>query len=136
MIQSAWFNIPVKDLEKSGEFFKAIGFVPGEQGNSPVSASFKIGEKQIVMMLFDEKVFENITQSKNVDTQEGSEMMISIDLESKAEIDTLTKKVIEAGGNVFSKPQFVQGGIYGMAFTDLDGHRWNAIYMDMSTINQ
>ena len=48
------------------------------------------------------------------------------------EIDQLAKKVASAGGTVFAPPGENQGWMYGFAFTDPDGHRWNALHIDMS----
>jgi len=58
--------------------------------------------------------------------------LISIDAESREEVDEWAKKVTAAGGNVFAQPAENQGWMYGCAFADLDGHRWNVLYMDMS----
>ena len=38
----------------------------------------------------------------------------------------------EAGGDVFAPPADNQGWMYGFAFKDPDGHRWNQLYMDRS----
>ena len=47
------------------------------------------------------------------------------------EIDEMAEKVRKAGGEVFSEPEELQGWMYNVAFKDLDGHRWNMLYMDM-----
>ena len=81
-------------------------------------------------MLFAEAVFKKFTGTNLVDTQQASEVLLSIDAESKEEVDAMAKKVIEAGGKLFGKPEEHQGWMYGCGFTDLDGHRWNILYMD------
>ncbi|MNO02730.1 Glyoxalase-like domain protein [compost metagenome] len=58
-------------------------------------------------------------------------MLISIDAESKEAVDALLQKVVEAGGIIYGEPQD-QGWMYGAGFADLDGHRWNVLYMDPS----
>ncbi|WP_225445545.1 VOC family protein [Paenibacillus arenosi] len=50
------------------------------------------------------------------------------------EVDTFIQKVEIAGGSIFSKPSETDGWMYGAAFADLDGHRWNLLYMDESKI--
>lgn len=59
-------------------------------------------------------------------------MLFSIDAESREEVDELMRQVVEAGGTVFSEPRELGLGMYGAGFADLDGHRWNVLYMDMS----
>ncbi len=44
----------------------------------------------------------------------------------------LFKKVEFAGGSIFGKPSEIDGWMYGAGFADLDGHRWNLLYMDES----
>jgi len=128
-----WLNLPVKNVQKSAEFFKKIGFTLNS--GFPVSddsASFMIGDKQIVLMLFAEASFERFTQTKTADTKAGSEVLFSIGAKTKEEVDNYAKNAEAAGGTVFGKPSDNAGWMYGCGFTDLDGHRWNALYMDMS----
>jgi predicted lactoylglutathione lyase len=133
MTKEIWINLPVKDVAKSKEFFKNIGFnFNTKYGDSDMSASLQLGEKGIIVMLFHESMFKNFTQNDIADTKAGNEILISFDAESPAEVDALAKKVEAAGGNVFGKPGEIQGWMYGCGFADLDGHRWNAVYMDWS----
>ena len=60
--------------------------------------------------------------------------MISIDAQSRLEVDETALKVIEAGGTIFAKPAENQGWMYGCGFQDLDGHRWNVLYMDLNKL--
>ncbi|MFD0677987.1 MULTISPECIES: VOC family protein [unclassified Paenibacillus] len=48
----------------------------------------------------------------------------------------MVKLVAEAGGTIFSKPTEHQGWMYGCGSADLDGHRWNMLYMDMSKLSK
>lgn len=133
MTKEIWFNLPCRDVTRSTAFFKSIGFTLNTHyNNNGDSASFMIGNKNIVLMLFSEAAFENITGNKIADTKAGTEVMFSISAESPAEVDELTEKARIAGATVFGKPSEVQGWMYGSGFTDLDGHRWNVLFMDMS----
>ena len=44
-------------------------------------------------------------------------------------------KAIQAGGKSNHVPKEMQGWMYGSIFQDLDGHRWNILYMDMSKMS-
>lgn len=44
----------------------------------------------------------------------------------------MATKAVKAGGKVFAEPGAKDGWMYGCGFSDLDGHRWNSLYMDMS----
>ena len=130
-----WINLPVKDVSKSKEFYKAIGFVQNTtHGNTNESACFLIGEKNMVLMLFQEDAFKNFTKNELTDTSQSSEVLISFDAETKVEVDEMANKVETAGGHIFGKPEEIQGWMYGCGFTDIDGHRWNMLHMDTAKI--
>ena len=120
----------MKDLKKSKAFFTQIGFSFNEDRETKNMAAMIVGEKQIPVMLFVESAFKNVIQHNVTDTEKSSEVMFSFDAESRKEVDEIAKKAEEAGGTVFGEPAEIQGWMYGCAFIDLDGHRWNALYMD------
>jgi predicted lactoylglutathione lyase len=137
MIKEFWLNLPVKDINKSKTFFSQLGFKFNTQnGNSDASACMLIGDKNVVVMLFEEPAFKGFTQHEVADTSKGSEILLSIDAQSKEEVDELTQKAIEAGGTSTHKPSEMKGWMYGSLFIDLDGHRWNVLYMDMNRMQQ
>jgi predicted lactoylglutathione lyase len=131
MTKQLWINLPVKDVHKAQQFFAAIGFSAHIQTiNNEDIASLLIGEQQVRVMLFPEATFQRFTNHELAKTSLGSEVLFSIDAESKEEVDELLVKVERAGGTVYGKHD--QGWMYGAGFIDLDGHRWNVLYMDMS----
>jgi predicted lactoylglutathione lyase len=134
MIKKVWLNLPVKNIETSKKFFLEIGFSFNEQYDTASSKCILVGETNFVVMLFEETQFASCIQNKITDTTVSSEVLISIDAESREEVDEFAKKVEEAGGTVFAKPAENQGWMYGCGFADLDGHRWNMLYMDFSKI--
>jgi predicted lactoylglutathione lyase len=136
MTKQIWLNLPVKDAMKSKEFFSKIGFSFIEERTSPDSACMLVGESNFVVMLFAETMFQNFIQHPITDTKESSELLISIDAESREEVDTIAQKAKEAGGTVYAEPGENQGWMYGCGFSDLDGHRWNVLYMDFSKMPQ
>jgi len=136
MTKQIWLNLPVKDAMKSKDFFSKIGFRFLEERTTPDSACMLVGEGNFVVMLFAETMFRNFIQQEITDTKQSNEFLISIDAESREEVDTLAQKAKEAGGTVFAEPGENQGWMYGCGFCDLDGHRWNVLYMDFSKMPQ
>lgn len=131
MSQDIWFNLPVKDLAKSAAFFTAIGFArhPGA-GNTEQSASFTIGEKGIILMLFTQEMFSGFTQHALSDTAAGTEVLFSLGADSRKEVEDMAASVKSAGGTIFGEPRAFNDFMHGCGFCDLDGHRWNVLFMD------
>lgn len=137
MIKELWLNLPVKDVQLSRTFYTRIGFTLNTKyGNNENAASFLIGQKHIVLMLFHETAFQGMVRTLPTDSRKSSEVLISIDAESKEEVDEMTRKVIQAGGYVFAAPEENMGWLYGSGFADPDGHRWNILFMDISKMPQ
>ncbi|MFD2941503.1 VOC family protein [Flavobacterium notoginsengisoli] len=134
MTKQIWLNLPVKDVAKAKDFFWKIGFSFNEQHDTPSSTCMVVGENNFVVMLFEEMLFSSFSQNGIIDTNSGSEVLISIDAESREEVDELAKKAEEAGGTVFAPPAESQGWMYGCGFADLDGHRWNVLFMDFNKL--
>lgn len=137
MTKEIWINLPVKDIDQSVTFFKKLGFTPNEKFPfTKTMASFFIGEKKFVMMLFINSMIEEFCQNKIADTSKGTEVLFSIDAESKEEVDEMLQKAEDAGGKIYAKGGEKDGWMYGGGFVDLDGHRWNLLYMDRSKFPQ
>ncbi|HEX9981163.1 MAG TPA: VOC family protein [Flavobacterium sp.] len=134
MTKQLWLNLPVKDIATSRKFFSHLGFSFSDEHKTPESECLVVGNA--VVMLFRDHVFKSFTQHNVSDTAAGAEILISIDAESREEVDEYARKAEAAGGKVFSQPREVQGWMYGCAFADPDGHRWNVLYMDMSKLSQ
>jgi predicted lactoylglutathione lyase len=137
MTKDLWINLPVKDVKKSKDFFTKLGFsFDTKYGNTEHSAGMTVGSKKIVFMLFAESMFKGFINNSVTDSKQSNEVLFSFDAESRAEVDEMAKKVTAAGGTLYAKPAENQGWMYGFAFIDPDGHRWNMLYMDMSKMPQ
>jgi predicted lactoylglutathione lyase len=133
MTKELWLNLPVKDLNKSKEFYAKLGFsFHPRHINSDERAGLVIGDHHVLVMLFPESTFKTFTRNEIADTKQGTEVLFSIDAASREEVDEMVQKAVEAGGSIYGEPGDSQGWMYGAGFADLDGHRWNVLYMDMN----
>ena len=132
-IKDFWLNLPVKNIQKSREFFTKLGFTFSKRfGNTANCAGLQVGQKKVVVMLFDEPSFNEYINNKIADTKKVTEVLLSFGVSSKEEVDKITKMAVKLGGKSKHKPKKMAGWLYGSSFTDLDGHNWNPLYMDMS----
>ena len=133
MIKELWFNLPVKNIQVSLQFYTSIGFTENTHfRKSETSASLFAGSKNIVIMLFTEDVFVGYSRNPISSPLQSTQVLLSIDAESREEVDLLANTVTTSGGTVFAEPGDNQGWMYGSGFADPDGHRWTILYMDMS----
>ncbi|MEX2573259.1 MAG: VOC family protein [Balneolaceae bacterium] len=130
--KKVWANLSVKDVQRTHEFYKVLGFRPnGEFPNEYELASFLVGEDDFVVHFFsrDSVQFKTSIGGEIADLSQGNEVMFTLSADSKEEIDQWAETVKKAGGSIFSKPQKIfQEGWYGCGFADPDGHKWNVFY--------
>lgn len=133
MEQEIWINLSSNNLPIAKEFFCAIGFEMNQKHQAPHMVSMVLGSKKLIVNLFEKKLFQEFIGGQNItDCTSSNEVLFSIGMNSPEEVDNLARKVTHAGGIIYGKPGYKDGWMYGCGFIDLDGHRWNALYMDMS----
>lgn len=130
MTQTLWLNLSVKNLGKAKIFYSALGFTFESLHDNNTMLAMTVGVTKVPVMLFQEEHFAHVLQQEVTDTANSSEILISIDAESKEEVDEMADKVKAAGGKVFFPPTEIQGGMYNCAFSDIDGHRWNVLHLE------
>ena len=128
MAQQIFVNLSVKDLNKSKQFFGALGYSFNPQFTNDVAACMVISDT-IFAMLLTETFFKTFTSKELVDAKKATEVLVCLSTESRAEVDEIVRKAIAEGGRIYNKPQD-HGFMYGHGFEDLDGHQWEFAYMD------
>jgi uncharacterized protein len=128
MTTQIFVNLPVKDLSRTVEFFKRLGFTFNPQFTDE-NATCMIINDNIFVMLLVEKFFKTFTKKEICDTTNDTEMIIALSTESREKVDEMMQNVFEAGGKESREPQD-HGWMYGRSFQDINGHLWEIIYMD------
>jgi uncharacterized protein len=134
MITNIFVNLPVKDLNKTVEFFTKLGFAFNPQFTDENATCMIVGENMFVMLLV-EKYFKTFTKKEITDTTKNTEAIVALSAQSKEEVDQVIKKVIDAGGSEPRDPQDY-GWMYGRSFEDINGHLWEIFYMDESAMKK
>jgi predicted lactoylglutathione lyase len=118
----------VKDLSRTVEFFKKLGFAFNAQFTDE-NATCMIINDNIFVMLLVEKFFKSFTKKEICDTTKDTEVIIALSTKSREKVDEMMHNVVEAGGKESREPQD-HGWMYGRSFQDINGHLWEIIYMD------
>ena len=133
MATNIFVNLPVKDLEKTKEFFLKLGYTFNQQFTDEKAASLVISEN-IYAMLITEPFFKTFIPNKEIaDTSKAKEVLVALSVDSKQQVDELADKAIAAGGKKFRDPED-HGFMYTRSFEDLDGHVWEVFWMDQGHI--
>ncbi len=133
MNNELWLNLSSKDLNRAKDFFVKLGFTMNEKHSASHMLSMFVGNKNLVVNFFEESLFKTFIGGQAItNTNQSNEILFSIGADSPAAVDELAQKVVSAGGTLYAKPGYKDGWMYGCGFTDLDGHRWNILYMDMT----
>jgi predicted lactoylglutathione lyase len=125
-------NIAVRDLAKSMEFFTKLGFTFNQQFTDDKAACLVISGDAYFMLL-TEPFFRSFTDREPADTTRVTEGMFALSCSSRAEVDEMVRRAIDAGG-AHARDPIDQGFMYGWSFYDLDGHHWEVLWMDPNAI--
>ncbi|MEH2251949.1 VOC family protein [Nostoc sp.] len=134
MATKIFVNLPVKDLNRSVEFFTKLGFSFNAQFTDETATSMIVSDDIFVMLLTHEK-FKTFTPKEICDATKSTEVLVCLSSQSREEVDEMVRKAVTAGGTTYNEPQD-HGFMYGHGFSDLDGHIWEIIYMEPSAISQ
>jgi uncharacterized protein len=128
MATQIFVNLPVKDLGKSMEFFKKLGFSFNPQFTDETAACMVLGENNYVMLLTNEK-FKEFTPKEICDATRSTEVLVALSCENRPRVDELVRTALAAGGSTYNEPRDY-GFMYTHGFQDLDGHIWELFHMD------
>ena len=134
MATKIFVNIPVKDLNRSIEFFSKLGYKFNKQFTDETATSMIISE-DIYFMLLTEAKFKMFTKKEISDASKTTEAIFALSADSKEEVDELVNKAIAAGATTPNDKQD-HGFMYGWGFEDLDGHLWEVFWMDPSFVQK
>src|SRR5215207_2797850 len=110
MSRKIFVNLPVKDLNKSKQFFGKLGFSFNPQFTDETAACMVISEDIYAMLLTHAK-FKQFTPREICDATRSTEVLICLSCDSRAQVDDLVAKAIAAGGAKHLEPKD-----YGMMY--------------------
>src|SRR4051794_35925604 len=90
-------NLSVKNLKSSMQFFSRLGFEFNSQFTDENAACMVISEEAFVMLLV-EPFFKTFTKLEICNTGTHTEGLFALSCESRAEVDTIVTKALDAGG--------------------------------------
>lgn len=132
MSRKIFVNLPVKDLDRSVDFFTKLGFAFNPQFTDENATCMVVGDDIFVMLLV-EPFFTSFSHKGIPDTAETAQVLVGLSADSRDEVDDLADRALSNGGTASGETQD-HGTMYGRAFQDPDGHIWEVMWMDPAAI--
>lgn len=132
--QDIFINLPIRDLDRSIAFYRALGFAFDPQFTDQNAASMIVGDGMYAMLL-TQPFFERFLTKPLADPATSTGVLVAISLDSRAAVDAMLAQALAAGGSEPRPPQD-HGWMYARAFEDPDGNVWEPVYMNRSAMPQ
>ena len=134
MAKQIFINLAVADVQKSMDFYTALGFTNNPQF-SDENGKCMVWSENIFVMLLNHDKFSTFTTKPIADTKSKIAGLFSISLESIDEVHTLMSNGIKAGG-IEPNEMRDYGFMQQRTIEDFDGHTWEVFYMDVTKFPQ
>ncbi len=130
MAKQIFINIVVNELQKSMDFYTALGFTNNPQFSDDSGKCMVWSENIFIMLLTHEK-FALFATKPIADTKSNVAALFSLSVESVDEVNSIMTNGLQAGGTEPSEMKDY-GFMQQRTIEDFDGHTWEIFYMDIS----
>ena len=125
-----FINLPVKDLDRSMDFYTKMGFTNNPQF-SDGSAKCMVYSEAIFVMLLTHERFQTFVTKPIADVANTTAAILSLSVESIDKMNETVDNALSAGGKEPAEPKDY-GFMQQRSLEDLDGHNWEIFFTDMS----
>lgn len=132
MTKQVFINLAVTDLQRSMDFYTALGFTNNPQFSDHEGRCMVWSDNIYVMLLSHEK-FMSFSTKPIADTKSAVAGLFSLSMESLDEVNRVMDHGLRAGG---TEPNEMRdyGFMQQRTIEDFDGHTWEIFFMDFSKI--
>ena len=130
MAKQIFINLAVKDLQKSMDFYTALGFTNNPQF-SDNTAKCMVWSDNIFLMIMTHEKFSTFATKPMADTKSNLAGIFSLSVDSVDEVNHMLTNGLNAGG---TEPSEIKdyGFMQLRTIEDFDGHTWEVFYMDIT----
>ena len=130
MSKQIFINLAVSNLEKSMEFYTALGFSNNPQFSDEAGKCMVWSENIFVMLLTHQKLASFATKPI-ADTKKNIAGIFSLAMDDIETVNKMMANGLAAGG---TEPTEMKdyGFMQQRTIEDFDGHTWEIFFMDMS----
>lgn len=128
--QLIFVNLPVADLSRSRAFFTQLGYPFDENFCDGDALCLRLGPTLYAMLLRRE--FFDGFHDRTTAAPGDVGTLLCLSAGSREEVDALVDRALLAGGADVRTED--HGVMYGRSYSDLDGHVWEAMWMDPDAV--
>jgi uncharacterized protein len=129
-MKQIFVNLPITDLQKSMDFYAAMGFTNNPQFSDD-TAKCMVWEDNIFVMLLTHEKFNHFATKPIADTKTNLAGLFSLSVESLDVVNKIVEDGLKAGG-IEPTEMKDYGFMQQRTIEDFDGHTWEIFYMDVS----
>lgn len=133
-IKSIFVNLPIKDLQKTREFWTKLGFSFNEEFSDDRALCLVLNDGLIYSMLITHEMFSTFTNRPIADGS-TTQVLTAIQVDSREDVDRIVKLALENGATRYRESDD-HGWMYYDTFADLDGNQWEVMFADYTQIPQ
>ncbi|WP_108127534.1 VOC family protein [Saccharospirillum mangrovi] len=126
-------NLPVVNLDAAKTFYSQLGFTNNPNFSDDTAACMVLSDTIYVMLLTHAK-WETFTK-RPIPSIEAGEVMLALTYESRDAVNEVVDAAGRAKGVADINPAQDHGFMYSRSFLDLDGHLWEAVWMDPAAVS-
>jgi len=130
MTKQIFINLAVSDVQKSMDFYTALGFTNNPQFSDD-SGKCMVWSENIFLMILSHEKFSSFTSKEIADTKSKIAGLYSLSLENIDEVNNMMESGLKAGG-IEPNEARDYGFMFQRTIEDFDGHTWEIFFMDMS----
>ena len=130
MAKQIFINLAVKDLQKSMDFYTALGFTNNPQFSDD-TAKCMVWSESIYLMILTHSKFSTFTNKPIADTKTNVAGLFSLSVDSVDEVNKIMANGLNAGG-IEPNEMRDYGFMVQRTIEDFDGHTWEVFFMDVT----
>jgi predicted lactoylglutathione lyase len=128
-MKQIFINLPVRDLLASVKFYTQLGFVPNPVFSFDDQKCMAWSD-QILLMLQNYEMFQTGNGKPIPNPKEHTNSSYTLPVESVEQMNLMVEAALQAGG-LEILPKIEETFMQVRTISDLDGHIWGIIYLDM-----
>ena len=128
-MKQIFINLPVRNLLASMNFYTQLGFVPNPVFSFDDQKCMAWSD-QILLMLQNYEMFQTGNGKPIPNPKEHTNCSFTLPVESVEQMNKMVEAALQAGG-LEILPKIEETFMQVRTISDLDGHVWGIIYLDM-----